>query len=464
MAGSNASGLELAAHKAAAAEPIRVVPPPTVAVLALDQGGGGTATPVVRLGDRVRVGTRVAEAHVSRATTLHAPVAGRVLAIESRATPAGDGPCLLIGNDGSEEHDDRLAPLDWSRLAPDAVVDVLRAAGVAGHGGAAFPTASKLAEARRLDARHLLLNGAECEPWICCDDALMRARAGDVVLGAQVLMHAMAADRCTVAVLDDKPEARAALEAALAGAGDDRLSITTLPARYPAGAERTLIEAVVGIEVPRGKWPPSVGVLCHNVATAAAAAAVVRGAPVISRIVTVTGGGVANPANVEARLGTPIADLVAACGGYDGEPLRLVAGGSMTGRALATDDVPVTLGLTCALVMTRADLGPRAPERPCIRCGDCATVCPAGLLPQQLLAGLAAGDAAFVERHGLADCIECGCCDHVCPSAIPLTERFRAARAEARYAVATREHADRLRDRYAGHLRRLSAASEAERR
>lgn len=276
-------------------------------------------------------------------------------------------------------------------------------------------------------------------------------------------MRAFEAGRCTIALLDDKPEARAALEAALAASPDERIAIVTLPARYPAGAERTLIEAALGTEVPRGRRPPSAGVLCHNVATAAAVAAAACGRPVRSRIVTVTGGGVARPANVEARLGTPIADLVRLCGGYVGEPVRLIAGGSMTGRALATDAVPVTLALNCALVASRADLPERGPERPCIRCGDCATVCPPGLLPQQLLAGLAAGDPAFVERHGLADCIECGCCDYVCPSAIPLTERFRVARAAARDAGAARGLADHLRERYAGHLARLSATSEAER-
>ncbi|MCJ7451290.1 MAG: electron transport complex subunit RsxC [Steroidobacteraceae bacterium] len=463
MAATATRGLELAANKAAAAKPIRVAPPPALAVLALDQGSGHAATPVVRAGDRVCVGTLVAEARDPRATVLRAPVAGRVIALESRPTPPGDGPCLLIENDGSDEPDPVITPLDCARLAPEAIVAALRSAGVAGYGGGAFPTAAKLDEARAFPARHLLLNGAECEPWICCDDALMRARAGDVLDGARLLLRALDAARCTIAVLDDKPEARAALETALAGSPDVHISIVTVPARYPAGAERTLIEAVFGTAVPRGDRPPAAGILCHNVATAAAVAAVARGTPAVSRIVTVTGGGVASPANVEARLGTPIAELVALCGGYTGDPLRLIAGGSMTGRALATDAIPVTLGLNCVLVATRADLPDRGPERPCIRCGDCARVCPAGLLPQQLLAGLAAGDAAFVARHGLADCIECGCCDYVCPSAIPLTESFRVARAGARRAAGAQEFSDQLRNRYEAHLARLSAASETER-
>jgi len=458
-------GLELPAHKAvASAAPISTAPAPAVAVLALDQGSGRAARAVVAPGDRVRVGTRIAVTTGEATTPVHAPVAGRVLAIETRPMPSGDGPCVLIENDGSDDREREARPLAWAGLEPIALAAALGDAGVAGYGGAAFPAATKLAAARRHEAHHLVLNGAECEPWICCDDALMRTRAHDVVLGAQVLMHAMGAARCTVAIEDDKPEAMAALQAAVEAARDARIAIAGVSACYPAGAERTLLEAVTGIEVPHGAWPPESGLLCHNVGTAAAAAAVVRGEPVTSRIVTVTGSGVARPGNFEARLGTPVSTLVEACGGYTDRPLRLIAGGSMMGRALATDEVPVTLALNCVLVATADDLVERGPEHACIRCGDCADVCPPRLLPQQLLLGVIANDPETLERHGLADCIECGCCDYVCPSAIPLTARFRTARAEARVRESARRRADDLRERHARHVKRLDAASEAERR
>ena len=465
MARNDARGLTLPARKdAAAAATLRAAPVPAVATMALDQGRGRAARPVVRVGDQVRIGTRIADSDHPSVVPLHASVAGRVIAIEDSPTPTGTGPCIVIDNDGSEARAHEQAPLDWAALSPEVLASTLREAGVAGLGGAAYATAAKVDAARTRAAEHLLLNGAECEPWICCDDALMRSRAADVIEGARVLMHATGATRCSVAIEDDKPEAIAAMQAAIAAAHDPRVTLATLPTRYPAGAEGTLVEALTGNEVPRGGHPPDVGALCHNVGTAAAVAAAVRGVPVVSRVVTVTGSGVMTPANVEARIGTPIADMVAACGGYADAPLRLIAGGSMMGRALDTDEVPVTHGLSCALVATAGDLIERGPEYACIRCGDCADVCPPGLLPQQLLRGLLAGDDAMLARHGLADCIECGCCDYVCPSAIPLTARFRAARAEARTRDAARRHSDDLRERHAHHVARLAAEAEAERR
>jgi electron transport complex protein RnfC len=233
---------------------------------------------------------------------------------------------------------------------------------------------------------------------------------------------------------------------------------------YPAGAEGPLLLAVTGLEVPHDAFPPSIGLLCQNVGTAAAVASWARsGEPCISRVVTVTGSGVGEPANLEARIGTPLAALVAECGGYRGEPRRLIAGGSMTGTALATDDVALTKAMNCILVATTLDLVPRGEEMPCIRCGDCASACPAGLLPQQLLRAVTSGATAEAGRYGLADCIECGCCDYVCPSRIPLTSRFRAARAEARALAADRQRAEAARRRFEQHQRRLAMQAEAER-
>ena len=457
-------GLRIDSNKARPLEqPIAAAPAPRLAVLALDQGSGEPAQAIVAPGTAVRVGTRIAVGR-GGAADLHSPVSGEVRAIESRPTAAGTGLCVVVANDGRDDRESGLVPLDWTALDPPELLERLAGGGLAGLGGAAFPTAGKLALARAAGVEWLLVNGAECEPWICCDDALMRARAHDVVLGAQVLMHAMGAERCTVAIQDDKPEATAAVQAAVEAAADARIAIAAVSACYPAGAERLLLEAVTGIEVPHGTWPSTSGLLCQNVGTAAAAAGVVRGEPVTSRVVTVTGSGVARPGNLYARLGTPVSTLVEACGGYTDRPLRLIAGGSMMGRALATDEVPVTLALNCLLVATAGDLVERGTEYACIRCGNCADVCPPRLLPQQLLRGVVANDPDVLERHGLTDCIECGCCDYVCPSAIPLTARFRAARAEARVRESARWRADDLRDRYARHGQRLEAASEAERR
>lgn len=457
-------GLRLDSHKSRPLEgPVRVVPPPATLVLALDQGSGEDALPVVRPGEAVRLGSVVAAA-TGAAAALHSPVSGTVREIAVRPTPRGTGRCIVIDNDGRDDPETPAAPIDWRAMDDTALIERIAAAGAAGLGGAAFPTATKLALARAAGAELLLLNGAECEPWICCDAALMHERAADVVLGTQVMLAAAGAQRCVIAIEDDKPEAVAAVESALRAAGDARIEVRVLPAVFPLGAEGPLVAAVTGREVPHDGWPPQIGVVCQNVATAAAIACLVRdGRPVMSRIVTVTGSGVHQPANVEARIGTSVERLVAACGGYTATELRRIAGGSLTGRTIGGDDVPVTKGMNCMLLATDADLPARGPEMPCIRCGDCATVCPSSLLPQQLHVAARADDSAGLARFGLSACIECGCCDYVCPSAIPLTARFRAARERQHLADRERQRALEAKARYERHQRRLAEQAEAER-
>jgi len=458
-------GLRLAPHKERPFErPLRVLPPPRTAIVALDQGSGEEAQPLIGPGTTVRLGTRIAAGR-GASTDLHAPVSGVVRAVTAAPTPRGRGRCIVIDGDGRDEREPRIVPPNQDAAEADALLDRIAAAGIAGLGGAAFPTAAKLSLARAARANLLLLNGAECEPWICCDDALMRERAGTVLRGAQLMLAACGAARAVIAVEDDKPEALHALESALALTSDPRLELQVLPTRFPLGAEGPLVTAVTGREVPLGGLPPDVGVLCQNVGTAAAIAMLERdGMPLLSRIVTVTGGGVREPANVEARIGTPIAELIAACGGYRDQPVRLVAGGSLTGRALAGDAAPVTKGLNCVLVATADDLPARPAEVPCIRCGDCASVCPAGLLPQQLHVAALGDDAVGLTRFGLAACIECGCCDYVCPSAIPLTSRFHAARERQRLHDDERRRALEARGHYERRQRRLAEQAEAERR
>ena len=458
-------GLRIEGHKRLLAEtPIRVLPPPATVLLALDQGSGDEAVPVVEPGQAVRLGAVVARRH-GTAADLHASVSGTVREIAECATARGRSRCIVVDSDGRDDWEPSCRAIDWGALQAPELIRRIADAGVAGLGGAAFPTALKLELALATGVEQLLLNGAECEPWICCDAALMRERAGDVVLGAQVMLAACGAGRCAIAIEDDKPHAIAALQAALRAAGDGRLSLAVLPAVYPLGAEILLVAAVTGREVPHDGWPPQVGVVCQNVATAAAVAGLFRaGRPLVSRLVTVTGSGVRVPANVEARIGTPLADLVAACGGYAAAPPTLVAGGSLTGRVLDSDATPVTKGFNCAILATAADLPPRGAEMPCIRCGDCADACPAGLLPQQLHRLAQAGDSDGLKRLGLEACIECGCCDYVCPSAIPLTDRFRAARGRLDLQEAERRRALEARSRFERHQRRLAEQAEAERR
>jgi len=409
-----------------------VAPPPSQVCISLAQCPGPPARVRVEAGQSVLCGEPIGEPAAPDLPRVHASVSGRVMAVGLRPV-AGVGhevPCVVIAASGGDERWPGYAP---DPGAADRTAEDLRAriatAGVLGLGGALFPAARKLALAA--GAPVLLLNGAECEPYVSCDDLLIRERAADVVAGARVLLAALGGGRGIIAVKTDMPEARIALYEALKRAGDPRLGISVVTGKYPAGGERQLIEMVLGREVPAGGHPAAVGVLCHNVATAAAVADFFgRGQPLISRIVTVTGGGVARPLNIEARIGTPVADLIALAGGYQGEPRRLIMGGPMMGVALPSDELPITGATNCLIAATTADLeGPRGPEMPCIRCGDCVEVCPARLLPLDLLAASRTGDASALAELAVTECIECGACDYVCPSHIPLTQAFIAGKA-----------------------------------
>jgi electron transport complex protein RnfC len=448
--------------------PVLALPDPVRVVLALDPGTGDTAEPVVATGDIVARGALVGRAASPFAVDVHASISGRVVAIERReaAVPAGHCLCVTIARDpAGAARDATSAAPDYANLEPHELTRALREAGIAGLGGAGFPTATKLAAGRSRSVHTLVLNGAECEPWISCDDALLQTAADDVLLGANVLLRACGAGACIIAIEDDKPAAIAAMKLALERARAAAVRLVVVPAIYPRGAERQLLAAVAGVEVPSGGLPVDVGIVCQNVATAAAVARwAAAGEPMLSRIVTVTGSGVVRPCNVRAPLGSPLADLVAAAGGYCGTPLRLIAGGNMTGLALPADDIGLGTATNCILVATRADIAPRldAAELPCIRCGDCADVCPAGLLPQQLHRAAQADQHDALRQFGVFDCIDCGLCDYVCPSQIPLAHRFRLARGRLREADAMAYNAEIARERHEQREQRLRDAAARE--
>jgi electron transport complex protein RnfC len=424
-------GILLPANKVSSTSvPIRRGFVPTHVVLALLQHRGNPAVPVVEVGDRVEKGQTVAAAGAPPSAAVHASCSGRVRAIEERPVLGGNGvqpsPCIVIETD---ERSDATSAVPHPRWPEDrsAQREAIRAAGIVGLGGAVYPTADKLATP--VECRTLIVNGAECEPYISCDDMLMRENAADVVAGALLLADVLNAPRCIVAIERDKPQAMEAIEAAAAATDDPRLKLAEVPTIYPAGGEKQLVELLTGEEVPSGRYPSEFGYVCQNVGTAYAVQRLrAAGEPLIARIVTVTGGGVRTPQNVEVPIGTPIAELIAHCGGYNDGVVRLVAGGSMMGYSLPDDEMPITKATNCIIAATADEVRTDMYEWPCIRCGDCAMVCPSRLLPQDLLVAAGTNDFAGLTTLGLQDCIECGCCDVICPAQIMLTERFRVAK------------------------------------
>jgi electron transport complex protein RnfC len=470
--GRLAGGLVLPARKATStAAPILQAPLPDWLVHPVEALSGGDTRPAVSVGERVLRGQPLVTAAAGQPVIAHAGSSGIVRAIEPR--PVADARrtralCVVIEVDGRDERLPTQPPSPGELADPATLAARLAEAGLAGLGGAAFPTGRKLAGARAYPLKALLLNAAECEPYISCDDMLLRERADEVIAGTLAMLDFTACPAAIVALEDDKPEALAAVEAAVACSGAaERVSIVTVPTIYPSGGERQLIALVTGEEVPSGGYPPDIGYLCHNVGTAAALARfLATGEPLTSRIVTVTGGGVARPRNLEARLGTPVAALVAACGGYREGVVRLVMGGGMTGLALASDEVPVTRSSNCLIAATAAEIRQSGDELPCIRCGDCAEACPAGLVPQLLHWHGRHRDDGELDRLGLFDCIECGCCDLVCPSHIPLTAQFREDKRRVWQQRLERERAGLAEQRHAARGRRLAdeeAAREAAR-
>lgn len=462
--GSLHGGLRLDANKdSATAAGLAVMPVPGQIVLPLAQHAGDPAEPVVGIGERVLKGQMIAESADGLSAPVHASTSGRIVAVEPwpivrrRGEP---GPCIVIESDGEDRAvADSAEPIDYRALTQDELIALLLKGGIVGLGGAAFPTAQKLSQARSVPIDMLILNGVECEPWISCDDMLMRERANRVVGGAQILLAALAVDRCYIAVESDKSIALERLADALGAAGDDRLTLKQVPTIYPSGAEDQLVQLVTNREVPTGGLPTDTGCIVQNVGTAAAVYDWVElGEPLISRITSVTGPGVRQPMNVVTRLGTTVGDLVAYTGGYTDRARLLVIGGSMTGRSMSTDRVPVVKASNCVLVLDQP--AARGPVLPCIRCGDCATVCPIQLLPQQLLWYADADDESRLRDYGLTDCIECGCCDLVCPSRIPLTSTFRFAKGRIRELEDEKARAERARQRFEARRDRLERDAE----
>lgn len=452
-------GLRLPGEKAlSTAGAIKRLALPSQLILPLAQHVGEPAQPIVGIGERVLKGQLIAMADGTISAPVHASSSGKIIAIEPWPVSRRRGdkaPCIVIECDGEDRAVEAAQPVtDFRSMERDTLLLQILRGGIVGLGGAVFPTAQKLMQALTGPLDYLILNGVECEPYISCDDMLMREFGGDIVGGAQVLMHALGVNSCFLVVESDKSRALASIGTALAELGDPRIVLKQVPTIYPSGGEDQLVQLVTNREVPSGGLPSDVGCVVQNVGTAAAVHRWINlGEPLISRVTTVTGDGVRQPCNVLARIGTPLSDITAAAGGYSDRAEVLVIGGPMTGKSVSTDQVPLVKASNCVLVLS--EIPQTGKESPCIRCGECAVVCPVQLLPQQLFWYACADNEAKLREYGLVDCIECGCCDLVCPSHIPLTANFRQAKARVRELADEKARAERARQRFELHNERL---------
>ena len=432
---------------------------PKQLILPLQQHIGQAAKPLLKVGESVNKGQVLAQADGYISAPLHAPSSGTVVAIEERpvAHPSGlSALCFILETDGQEQWCELPPPLaDYQAVDPAELRQRIRESGIVGLGGAAFPSAVKLNPGPHVRINQLILNGAECEPSITCDDMLMRDQARQIIHGLLIMAHALQAKDAIIGIEQDKPEAIAALREALSefGAEAERIRIQPIPVIYPTGGEKQLIQVLTGRQVPSHGLPAEIGIVCHNVATAAAVyQAVMHGRPLISRYTTIAGQGVQQAQVLEVLIGTPIQELIEQCGGYTHQFSRLIMGGPMMGYTLHSDQVPVVKSSNCILA---SNIPPPPPAMPCIRCGACAEVCPAQLLPQQLYWHARSREFDKTQDYHLFDCIECGCCSAVCPSRIPLVQYYRHAKTEIWAQEQEREKADLARQRHEFRLQRL---------
>jgi electron transport complex protein RnfC len=435
-------------HKATHQLPIAQMPMPARLYLPLQQHIGAPAEPIVKVGEQVKKGQLLAKANGPVSAPVHASTSGIITAIDDCTAPHPSGlpvKSIILESDGKDEWCDSIVPIDPFKFSPEEIAQKVGDAGIVGMGGAAFPASVKLNLGSKRTIHTLIINGGECEPYLTCDDRLMQERPGPIIDGIRMMLKALNCGRARIAIENNKPEAQKALSEAAAAFPE--IEVVGVPTRYPMGSEKQMIQTLTGLEVPAGGLGADIGVLVHNVATAYAVHQALRhGRPLISRIVTISGGAIKKPSNLEVPLGTLAEELVEHCGGLKQEAKRQLLGGPMMGTSLPHLGVPIVKGSNGVLALSADEMRLQPDPQPCIRCGRCVDACPLGLMPLEMASRARNGKVEDALDFGLMDCIACGTCSYVCPASIPLTQYFNFAKGELARARSEKEKSDRTRE------------------
>jgi electron transport complex protein RnfC len=403
--------------------PIEIMPAPKKVYIPFSQHTGKPAKPLVKKGDKVKIGTKIGEADGFISSTVHSSISGKVIDVVDHPHPVvGSSLCCVIESDDAEDWiTDLKGEQDISGMTSEQLVASIKDAGIVGLGGAAFPTHVKLSPPKDKKIDTLIINGCECEPVLTADHRLMLEYSSAIIDGARTFQKILGASDLVFGIEDNKKDAVALFK-------KEDVRVVQLKTKYPQGAEKQLIKAILRRAVPRGGLPMDVGCVVHNVGTCHAAMLALKfRKPLIDRVVTVAGDGMKESKNILVRIGTPVSDVIEFCGGYIASPRRIIFGGPMMGIAQYTDRVPVIKGTSGILVWESAEI---PEEGPCVRCASCVDACPMGLMPTEIFNYVKNKNFDRAKDYGVLDCIECGCCAYVCPAAIPLVHYFKYGKSE----------------------------------
>lgn len=450
-------GVHPAQHKRTGAKPITVCPLPPIFIHPIKQHIGDPCEPIVAVGDKVLRGQKIAAAQGYISASIHASTSGTVVKIAEHIIPHPSGMGLLsifIEPDGYDRADESLFPMpNYRSLSIIELRERVRVAGITGLGGAVFPTFVKLIQDKNNPIDTIILNGVECESWLTSDHRLMLEKSHEIITGLDIAMHMVSAKRAIVAIENNTMDAVDVMKKAIDDMGwNDKMIVQVLPTIYPQGGEKQLIQVLTGKEVPAGRLPLHIGVLCYNVGTSKAIHdAVCLGEPMTERVVTLSGDAMPKPTNMLVRFGTPVPFVLEQAGLSAFDDVQIVHGGSMMGDVLRQLDIPVVKATNGLLAMKRSTImQAHYEEEPCIRCGDCSDACPAGLMPNLLAMHCKEEQFERAENYQLFDCIECGACSYVCPSHIPLVHYFRFGKGQVAKVRREKAFAEQSRQRSEG--------------